>query len=414
MGTDIPLAVLSHRSQVLPNYFKQLVRPGDQPADRPDPREGGDEHRVAPGERGEPARGDPRARPAAAAQVADRSSTRTWRGFASLDRPGLQGPHDLDPVRRGSRASAGWRRRWTGSAPRPTQAVDDGATILVLSDRGVDAEHVADSPLAGHGGRPSSPDPRRAAHPLRAGGRDRRGARDPPLRPAGRLRRRRRSTPTSSSRPTAAWPARGCCSTPRGRRSISTLAMKNYGKAIDAGLLKIFSKMGISTLASYRGAQIFEAIGLGRDADRPILPGHAQPDRGDRPRRHRARVARAARDRLSRACRPPRIPSSTAAASTCGGAGASTTCGTPRRSRSSSTRSRRRSSPATRTFAQRRQRREPASLHHPRAARDPQGTQADPAGAGRAGQGDRQAVLHRCHELRLASARKRTRRWRSP
>ncbi len=35
-------------------------------------------------------------------------------------------------------------------------------------------------------------------------------------------------------------------------------------KAIDKGLLKTFSKMGISTLQSYQGAQIFEAIGLNR------------------------------------------------------------------------------------------------------------------------------------------------------
>jgi glutamate synthase (NADPH/NADH) large chain len=39
---------------------------------------------------------------------------------------------------------------------------------------------------------------------------------------------------------------------------------KNYMKAIDKGLLKTFSKMGISTLQSYQGAQIFEAIGLNR------------------------------------------------------------------------------------------------------------------------------------------------------
>lgn len=36
----------------------------------------------------------------------------------------------------------------------------------------------------------------------------------------------------------------------------------NFIKASDAGLLKIFSKMGISTLRSYHGAQIFEAIGI--------------------------------------------------------------------------------------------------------------------------------------------------------
>ncbi len=39
----------------------------------------------------------------------------------------------------------------------------------------------------------------------------------------------------------------------------------NYRKAVENGLLKVFSKMGISTLASYQGAQVFEAIGLGHD-----------------------------------------------------------------------------------------------------------------------------------------------------
>jgi glutamate synthase domain-containing protein 2/glutamate synthase domain-containing protein 1/glutamate synthase domain-containing protein 3 len=39
-------------------------------------------------------------------------------------------------------------------------------------------------------------------------------------------------------------------------------AVAQYIKAINKGLLKVFSKMGISTLQSYRGAQIFEAIGL--------------------------------------------------------------------------------------------------------------------------------------------------------
>ena len=38
----------------------------------------------------------------------------------------------------------------------------------------------------------------------------------------------------------------------------------NYVKALEKGLLKIMSKMGISAISSYRGAQIFEAIGLDR------------------------------------------------------------------------------------------------------------------------------------------------------
>ena len=43
------------------------------------------------------------------------------------------------------------------------------------------------------------------------------------------------------------------------------IAVKNFIKAINKGLLKTFSKMGISTLQSYRGAQAFEAIGLNRE-----------------------------------------------------------------------------------------------------------------------------------------------------
>ena len=42
-------------------------------------------------------------------------------------------------------------------------------------------------------------------------------------------------------------------------------AMRNYIKACGKGVLKVMSKMGVSTVASYTGAQIFEAIGLGEE-----------------------------------------------------------------------------------------------------------------------------------------------------
>jgi glutamate synthase domain-containing protein 2/glutamate synthase domain-containing protein 1/glutamate synthase domain-containing protein 3 len=45
----------------------------------------------------------------------------------------------------------------------------------------------------------------------------------------------------------------------------SKSAHKHYVKAVEKGILKILSKMGISTLQSYRGAQIFEALGLNDD-----------------------------------------------------------------------------------------------------------------------------------------------------
>jgi glutamate synthase (NADPH/NADH) large chain len=50
-------------------------------------------------------------------------------------------------------------------------------------------------------------------------------------------------------------------------------ALSNYRKGIHKGLLKITSKMGISTIASYRGAQLFEAVGVHDEVIDLCLPG---------------------------------------------------------------------------------------------------------------------------------------------
>ena len=50
-------------------------------------------------------------------------------------------------------------------------------------------------------------------------------------------------------------------------------AFKQYRKGINKGLLKILSKMGISTIASYRGALLFEAIGLNSEVVNLCFPG---------------------------------------------------------------------------------------------------------------------------------------------
>ena len=50
-------------------------------------------------------------------------------------------------------------------------------------------------------------------------------------------------------------------------------ATGNYIKAVDKGLLKVISKMGISTLRSYRSAQIFEAVGLSSEFVNKYFPG---------------------------------------------------------------------------------------------------------------------------------------------
>lgn len=50
-------------------------------------------------------------------------------------------------------------------------------------------------------------------------------------------------------------------------------ARKNYIKAVDKGLLKVMSKMGISTIGSYLGAQIYEALGISNDVINKYFTG---------------------------------------------------------------------------------------------------------------------------------------------
>jgi glutamate synthase (NADPH) large chain len=85
--------------------------------------------------------------------------------------------------------------------------------------------------------------------------------------------------------------------------------MRRYRDAIDAGLLKIMSKMGISVISSYRGGLNFEAVGLSRAMVAEYFPGmHSRisgiglPASSARPRRSTpaagGRVGRAADRRL--------------------------------------------------------------------------------------------------------------------
>lgn len=50
-------------------------------------------------------------------------------------------------------------------------------------------------------------------------------------------------------------------------------AVKNYRKAVNEGLLKIMSKMGIATIKSYRGSGLFEALGIGQEVIDRCFPG---------------------------------------------------------------------------------------------------------------------------------------------
>ncbi|GAE85968.1 glutamate synthase [Bacteroides reticulotermitis JCM 10512] len=59
-------------------------------------------------------------------------------------------------------------------------------------------------------------------------------------------------------------------------------AEKNYIKSICKGLFKIMSKMGISTIRSYRGAKIFEAVGLSEELSKAYFGGIGSPISGIR------------------------------------------------------------------------------------------------------------------------------------
>ena len=86
-------------------------------------------------------------------------------------------------------------------------------------------------------------------------------------------RRRRTSSAATGPRPT------------RRRRA--------YRQAVEDGVLKVMSKMGISDVASYCGAQLFDAVGLARRGGRALLRRHRLARRRPRLRRARARLARA-------------------------------------------------------------------------------------------------------------------------
>ena len=114
-------------------------------------------------------------------------------------------------------------------------------------------------------------------------------------------------------------------------------AEANLLKALGKGLLKIMSKMGVSTVASYTGAQIFEAIGLGPEVIETCFAGTTSRLSGV----GFAELAEETRLRTGHAParRAPGWSSGgwTPAGNTSGGATASRTCSAPRRSSSCST-----------------------------------------------------------------------------
>ena len=193
--------------------LQAALRAGHQPADRPDPRGAGD---VARDARSAPSRTSSRRRREHCRQLEleepDPRPTRSCAQIKELDDRGAarrrRSPTLFAVERRRRRPRAGARRALRGEAEAPSPTAH---TILVLSDRGVDARARADPEPARDGGRAPSPDPR--------GQRARAAASSSS--PASRARcstsaccsatAPARSTRTSRSRRSATWCARASC-----------------------------------------------------------------------------------------------------------------------------------------------------------------------------------------------------------
>ena len=119
-------------------------------------------------------------------------------------------------------------------------------------------------------------------------------------------------------------------------RVSSRKAEANLIKALGKGLLKIMSKMGVSTVASYTGAQIFEAIGLGPEVIAECFAGTSSRLGGI----GFGELAADCAARLAAACQPAagsRLPVLETGAITSGAGTARRTCSAPRPSRPCST-----------------------------------------------------------------------------
>ncbi|RLQ23481.1 glutamate synthase large subunit [Seongchinamella sediminis] len=254
MGDDTPMAVLSRRERSLYDYFRQKFAQVTNPPIDPlretivmslETDLGGEKNLFHEG----PEHAD---RVILSSPVLSQGKFTT---LMQLDRPGFK-VQKIDCTY--SPGETGLKEGIAAVNAAAEQAVKDGATVLVLSDREIDNDKLPIHSLLATG----------AVHHylIRQG-----------LRADANI-----VVETASARDshqiacllgfgaTAIYPYLAYsvleelirCGEVLGEPSI---CYKNYRKGINKGLLKIMSKMGISAVSSYRGAQLFEAVGLSRE-----------------------------------------------------------------------------------------------------------------------------------------------------
>jgi glutamate synthase (NADPH/NADH) large chain/glutamate synthase (ferredoxin) len=247
MGADAALAALSDKAPSLFSYFKQLFAQVTNPAIDPVREEVVMSLQVALGRHGRLLNDGPGEsfcllleRPV----LGDGELAR----IQALDHPVLS-TETLDATWPREDGAGGMQAALERLCANAVDAVDDGATILVLSDRATSPARVPIPALLATS----------AVHHR--------------LSRAGRRMRAGIVVETGEARETHHI----ACLVGFGAEAVNPYLMLESArelvdedpepamvKALDAGLLKVLSKLGISTVASYRGAQAFEAIGLDR------------------------------------------------------------------------------------------------------------------------------------------------------
>ena len=254
MGTDTSLAVLSDRSRLLYDYFKQLFAQVTNP-----PLDAIREELVT--DMGSTLGAEanllaPDARSCHHIKVdAPVITNDDLAKLRRLDDPAFRSatlPMLFDP----RAGAAGLEKAMDALCRAASEAVAGGTTLLVLSDRGVDREHAPVPALLATAGVHH--------HLVREGSRTRCAL----IVESGEARECHHMALLVGYGAAVINPylAFETIEELRADGEVQEIdraqAVRNYIKACTKGVLKVMSKMGISTLQSYRGAQIFEAVGL--------------------------------------------------------------------------------------------------------------------------------------------------------